>query len=137
VIVLRVSIQINNTPLAKDDVVQVKCDHPVRRFTVPCRIRLIGPATAPLTIVLTNPDGRLRLKYTRGGKFKKLIKEKGVHAPGQHANKEFRAALYWFCDLGAITEDEFNDIERIYALRNDIGHKLFQVISDEGINVWF
>jgi hypothetical protein len=77
-------------------------------------------------------DGHL--KYTRGGKFKKLIKEKGVHAPGQHANKEFRAALHWFCDLGAITEDEFNDIERIYALRNDIGHELFQVIADDNKN---
>jgi hypothetical protein len=77
-------------------------------------------------------DGHL--KYTRGEKFKKLIKEKGVHAPGQHANKEFRAALHWFCDLGAITEDEFNDIERIYALRNDIGHELFQVISDDNKN---
>ena len=73
-------------------------------------------------------DGHL--KYTRGRKFKKLIKEKGVHGPGQHANKEFRAALHWFYDLGAITEDEFNDIERIYALRNDIGHELFQVILD-------
>jgi hypothetical protein len=77
-------------------------------------------------------DGHL--KYTRGGKFKKLIKEKGLHAPGQHANKEFRAALHWFCDLGAITEDEFNDIERIYALRNDIGHELFQVIADDNKN---
>jgi hypothetical protein len=74
-------------------------------------------------------DGRL--KYTRGDKFKKLIKEKGFHAPGQHANKEFRAALHWFCDLGAITEDEFKDIERIYALRNDIGHELYQVIVDD------
>jgi hypothetical protein len=77
-------------------------------------------------------DGHL--KYTRGDKFKKLIKEKGVHAPGQHANKEFRAALHWFYDLGAITEDEFNDIERLYALRNDIGHELFQVISDDRKN---
>ena len=74
-------------------------------------------------------DGRL--KYTRGDEFKKLIKEKGVHAPGQHANKEFRAALHWFCDLGAITEDEFHDIERIYALRNDIGHELLQIIADD------
>jgi hypothetical protein len=70
-------------------------------------------------------------KYTRGDKFKKLIKEKGFHAPGQHANKEFRAALHWFCDLGAITEDEFNDVERVYALRNDIGHELYEIIADD------
>jgi hypothetical protein len=73
-------------------------------------------------------------KYKRGDEFKKLVKEKGVHAPGQHANKEFRAALHWFCDLGAITEDEFNDVERLYALRNDIAHELFQVISDDRKN---
>jgi hypothetical protein len=74
------------------------------------------------------------LKYTRGEKFKKIIKEKGVGAPGQHANKEFRAALHWFCDLGAITEDEFNDVERIYTLRNDIGHELFHIIADDSKN---
>jgi hypothetical protein len=74
------------------------------------------------------------LKCIRSEKFKELIKEKGVHAPGQHANKEFRAALRWFCDVEAITEDEFNDIERIYALRNDIGHELFQVIADDNKN---
>jgi hypothetical protein len=77
-------------------------------------------------------DGHL--KYTRGEEFKRLIKEKGIYAPGQHANKEFRAALHWFCDLGAITEDEFNDIERIYALRNDIGHELLQIILDDNKN---
>jgi hypothetical protein len=74
------------------------------------------------------------LKYTRGEEFKKIIKEKGIGAPGQHANKEFRAALHWFCDLGAITEDEFNDVERIYTLRNDIGHKLFHIIADDNKN---
>ena len=74
-------------------------------------------------------DGHL--KYTRGEKFKKLIKEKGIYSPGQHANKVFRASLYWLCDYGAITKDEFNFIERIYALRNDIGHELFQIIADD------
>jgi hypothetical protein len=71
------------------------------------------------------------LKYTRGEKFKTLIKEKGLGGPRQHANKEFRAALHWFYDLGAITEDEFNDVERIYSLRNDIGHELFLIIADD------
>jgi hypothetical protein len=74
------------------------------------------------------------LKYARGKKFKKTIKEKGVGARGQHANKEFRAALHWFCDLGAITEDEFNDVERVYTLRNDIGHELFHIIADDNKN---
>ncbi len=75
-----------------------------------------------------------RLKYTRGAKFKELIKEKGLGETGQHANKEFRAALHWFYDLGAITGDELNDIERIYALRNDIGHELFNIVADDNKN---
>lgn len=77
-------------------------------------------------------DGEL--KYARGDEFKKLIKEKGIGLPGQHANKEFRAALHWFYDLGAITEDELNDVERIYALRNNIGHELFRIIADDNTN---
>lgn len=70
-------------------------------------------------------------KYTRGKNFNKLIKEKGGHLPGQHANKEFRAALHWFYDLEAITEHELNFIERMYTLRNDIGHELFNIIGDD------
>jgi hypothetical protein len=74
-------------------------------------------------------DGKLQ--YTRGEKFNKLIKEKGGHLPGQHANKEFRATLHWFYDLDAITEYELNSIERIYTLRNDIGHEMFHIIADD------
>jgi hypothetical protein len=59
--VLEVSIQVNNTPSTKDDVVQLKSHHPpYRRFKVPCTITLRGPAANPLRIVLTqNPDRRL------------------------------------------------------------------------------
>ena len=71
------------------------------------------------------------LKYTRGDEFKKLIKEKGSGVLGQHRNKEFRAALHWFYELGAITGDEFSDIERIYSLRNEIGHELFRIVADD------
>ncbi|HEX3495405.1 MAG TPA: hypothetical protein VHT48_08570, partial [Methylocella sp.] len=70
--------------------------------------------------------------YIRGEKFKALIKEKGRNEPGQHANKEFRAALHWFFDLGAISKHEFDDIERLYALRNEIGHRLLHVVADDG-----
>ena len=42
-------------------------------------------------------DGKLQ--YTRGERFNNLIKEKGGHLPGQHANKEFRATLHWFYDF--------------------------------------
>ena len=36
--------------------------------------------------------------------------------------------------MGAITEDELNGIERIYALRNNVGHKLFHIIADDNTN---
>jgi len=58
--VLAVEVQINNTPASNDDVVQVQCLHPARRPTVPCRIRVLGPAASAVNVVLTNPDGRLR-----------------------------------------------------------------------------
>jgi hypothetical protein len=61
VTVLDVEIQINNTPSANDDLVQVKWDHPPRSFRVPCQIRLSDSATAPVTVELINPDYRLRL----------------------------------------------------------------------------
>jgi hypothetical protein len=65
--VLDVSIDINRRPndrappSDKEDIVQVKSNHPPRRFKVPCRIRLHGPATSPQTVVLTDPTFRLRL----------------------------------------------------------------------------
>src|SRR5262249_40357338 len=58
--VLGVSIQINNSSLAKDAIVRVKCDHPAQTFTANCTIGLTGHASGPVTVVLTNPDGRLR-----------------------------------------------------------------------------
>ncbi|MBC7906379.1 MAG: hypothetical protein H7Y60_06480 [Rhodospirillaceae bacterium] len=71
-------------------------------------------------------------KYTRGDEFKKIVKEKGGGNPGQHANKVFRASLHWFHDLGALDKDDFNEIERLYSLRNEIGHELLQIIAAEG-----
>lgn len=73
-------------------------------------------------------DGRLR--YKRGKKFKELIADKGGYKPGQHKNKDFRAALHWFLDLDAITTEEFEDIERLYNLRNEIGHELLEILAD-------
>ena len=54
-------IEINNTSTADDDVVQLRCTHPVGRKRVSCRIRVTAaPAAQATTVVLTNPDGRLR-----------------------------------------------------------------------------
>jgi hypothetical protein len=72
-----------------------------------------------------------RLAYTRGEKFKALIKEKGGGDPGQHANKVFRAALNWFHEFDAIDKAALNEIERLYALRNEIGHELFEIIAND------
>lgn len=74
-------------------------------------------------------DGRLA--YTRGEAFKVLIKERGGGDTGQHANKAFRAALSWFHELNAIDKESFDEIERLYALRNEIGHELFEIIADD------
>lgn len=54
----KVEIQINLTPARHDELVMRKSDHPAARPKVKCRIHAIsGPAG---TVVLTNPDGRLR-----------------------------------------------------------------------------
>lgn len=53
-------IEINDTPATDDDLVGLKCDHPGRRPTTDCRIRAIGGPCCDATVVLTNPDGRLR-----------------------------------------------------------------------------
>jgi hypothetical protein len=72
------------------------------------------------------------LKYTRGEKFEELVRERGVGQPGQHANKEFRAALHWFYNVNAIDKDEFDEVERLYILRNEIGHALLQIVAADG-----
>lgn len=69
--------------------------------------------------------------YRRGEEFKKLIKERGKGEDGQHGNKAFRAAMDWFRDSDAISAEEFNEIERLYILRNDIGHELFSILADD------
>ncbi len=53
-------IEINDTPVATDDLVQIKCDVVAHRPVVNCRIRATSACPADSTVVLTNPDGRLR-----------------------------------------------------------------------------
>jgi len=55
-----VEIEINDTPGTKDDLVQVRSEHPPDRPTVDCQIRAVTYPPSTSTIVLTNPDGRLR-----------------------------------------------------------------------------
>ena len=53
-------IEINDTPATTDDCVQLKCTNPPGRHLIPCRIKVRGPAAQASSVVLTNPDGRLR-----------------------------------------------------------------------------
>jgi GT2 family glycosyltransferase len=54
-----VEIQVNNTPAANDDAVRLHCVHPPSRPVVNCQIRLTSNVTAPVTVVLRDPTGRL------------------------------------------------------------------------------
>jgi hypothetical protein len=53
-------IEINNTSTTDDDCVQLKWEHPLKRHIVHCRIRVPSPSAQSTTVVITNPDGRLR-----------------------------------------------------------------------------
>jgi hypothetical protein len=77
-------------------------------------------------------DGQI--KVTRGEEFKKLIKERGKGQPGEHGNKVFRAAIKWFGELNAVEDWELKEVERLYNLRNDVGHELFRILADDKKN---
>lgn len=54
-------IEINNTPATDDDLVLLKCEHPAHRSKTKCRIRAVAcSGGSSATVVLVNPDGRLR-----------------------------------------------------------------------------
>jgi hypothetical protein len=57
---VKAEIEINNTPETRDDIVQLRCEIPSHRPKVPCRVRIVGTAPSDVTVVLTNPDRRLR-----------------------------------------------------------------------------
>lgn len=54
-----VEIQVNSTVASNDDLVVLRCQHPVRAQKVTCRIRLTSTEVQPVTIVLHDPTGRL------------------------------------------------------------------------------
>jgi hypothetical protein len=56
----KVEIQINRTSTTTDDLVPIKCLIPAGAATTPCRIRAVGGPAPSNTVVLTNPDHRLR-----------------------------------------------------------------------------
>jgi hypothetical protein len=70
--------------------------------------------------------------YKRGEKFKHIIKNHGKGEKGQHTNDAFRAALKWLLtEFNVISKKEFDEIEKLYLIRNNIGHELFRIILDD------
>lgn len=74
----------------------------------------------------TTKDGKITFKQSTA--LTKIIKEKGRGNTGEHKNEFFRACITWFHENGAITKNEAQETERLYKLRNDIGHELFSII---------
>jgi hypothetical protein len=74
------------------------------------------------------------LVFERGEEFKKLIKEYGKGKHGQHKKGDFRAAMNFFESHNAISQEENNEVERLFLLRNDIGHELFGILFDDNIH---
>ena len=56
----KIEIEINDTATTTDDLVPIKCLIPAGAETIRCRIRAVGGAAPSNTVVLTNPDHRLR-----------------------------------------------------------------------------
>ena len=56
-----------------DDVVQVKSAHPRHIFIVPCQIRFVGPATAPVRLDLLDSNQRLRFSFPADTTVQKFI----------------------------------------------------------------
>jgi len=88
-----VEIEINNTPAANDDLVALKCEHPARRTAVNCRIRAVGSPAADATMVLTNPDGRLRFPNDGDTTKTVTVPRSGAWVPFQISGETPSAAI--------------------------------------------
>lgn len=66
--VVELAIDINNTVMETDDLVRLRSTHPDRRFTVLGTVILKEQLSDSVTIVLTNPDGRLGFPPNADGK---------------------------------------------------------------------
>lgn len=73
-------------------------------------------------------DGTLHI--VPGKEFIDLMKEVAKR-PGGKNNDQFRAALLWFHRMGAIDQGEHDEVERLYQLRNEIGHELAAIVADD------
>jgi hypothetical protein len=88
-----VEIEINNTPATNDDLVALKCEHPARRASVNSRIRATGSPANDATIVLTNPDGRLRFPNVGDTTTTVTVPASGAWVPFQISGERGSAAL--------------------------------------------
>lgn len=87
-----VEIQINNTPSTNDDLVGLKCEHPAHRSYVNCRVRATSSGTIR-TIVLTNPDGRLRFPEANDTTVGLTLPTDGSWVPFQISGEKGSAAI--------------------------------------------
>jgi hypothetical protein len=88
-----VQIEINNTPTTDDDYVQLRCTRPARRHNIPCRIRATGGGSGSSTIVLTNPDGRLRFPGPTDTTKTLTVPHSGTWVPFQISGENASNAL--------------------------------------------
>jgi hypothetical protein len=88
-----VEIEINNTPATNDDLVRIKCEHPAGRSLVNCRIRATGSPANDATIVLTNPDGRLRFPNVGDTTTTVTVPRSGAWVPFQISGEAPSAAI--------------------------------------------
>jgi hypothetical protein len=58
--ILSAEIEVNDTPEAADDLVQLRCHNPNHDHRTHCRVRLLGNPPEDIPVLMTNPDGRLR-----------------------------------------------------------------------------
>lgn len=88
-----VELEINDTAITTDDLVALKCEHPAGRTIVNCRIRATGSPTHDATIILTNPDGRLRFPNATDTTTTVTVPRSGTWVPFRISGEAPSAAL--------------------------------------------
>jgi hypothetical protein len=62
---------------------------------------------------------------------KSFIETYGEGQESQHKNKIFRAILTFLHKKNEITLEELETVEKLYSLRNEIGHELFDILTND------
>jgi len=86
-------IEINNSPDGKDDLVRLVGGNPPVRHLVPARIRLTSESEVDVSVVLTNPDGKLRFPNTDNVTLGLTLPATGDFVPFQIAGEKASAGI--------------------------------------------